>query len=630
MQVIQYYKDGGGLRIPLINLKRNSKMQKNLQNETTTSINESENEQDNQEGTSKTRYQRQPPKRKMCPRRWQTTLTELHQPHGYYYPNSNYQGGYQTQHFATSQQTPLIRPQSSNIPDQMDSPSNVFPNSSILSILSTEEDFDFSCSLNAVDSTAMKLHANCPSTCSFIATELRHYRVRVLERNHTTTAPRHHTHSFLPRSPVPAPRVPAHLMFVRSVTERSLESAYLQKKWKLLRDNFTRYEKKINMMKSGSASFNLRPCTYHQQLLFLKDLQDRGERSSNLDSTPEEPPSSQNSEDELIEKLTKRVNKKINDDEEERDDFKRIPDHFKLEAKADFINTIKKYTAQYNVPGPPYQSINDFRGYFTSNVNYNTASTSNVPPIQQETFSRPATTESQYSNIASLDNYSDDGSTSALYMTLFTLIGNRLTDFVSAPTRNVGCFASPLRPEKNRVGSRSPMIKNGAVHICLMSEPITLSPLPLIPFVRTSYLRSRTHTSRRASRVVVFLLYARLSYKPIKHDQITFALLTHSQDSQQDNATATSSRKRRCGSDGDSDIAEALQVLKNMSASSFARDDASAEMGVYSRPSTVAAAQGYFTTSTSESVRPSTIHSSIQDTDNSDTQDSLFTYLENN
>lgn len=190
------------------------------------------------------------------------------------------------------------------------------------------------------------------------------------------------------------------------------------------------------MMKSGSASYNLRPCTYHQQLLFLKDLQDRGERSSNLDSTLEEPPrvekitkkktiskrKPQNSEDELIEKLTKRVNKKINDDEEERDedrlfllslckDFKRIPDHLKLEAKADFINTIKKYTAPYNISGPPY--------YFTSNVNYNTASTSNVPPIQQETFSRPPTTESQYSNIASPDNYSDDGSTSYLLKDIF-------------------------------------------------------------------------------------------------------------------------------------------------------------------------------------------------------------------
>jgi hypothetical protein len=53
-----------------------------------------------------------------------------------------------------------------------------------------------------------------------------------------------------------------------------------------------------------------------------------------------------------------------------------------------------------------------------------------------------------------------------------------------------------------------------------------------------------------------------------------------------------------------------------------------AEMGVYSRPSTVAAAQGYFTTSTPASVRPSTSHSNY--TDNSDTQDSLFSYLENN
>lgn len=53
-----------------------------------------------------------------------------------------------------------------------------------------------------------------------------------------------------------------------------------------------------------------------------------------------------------------------------------------------------------------------------------------------------------------------------------------------------------------------------------------------------------------------------------------------------------------------------------------------AEMGIYSRPSTVAAAQGYFTTSTPESVRPSTSQSNY--TDNSDTEDSLFSYLENN
>ncbi|XP_060806167.1 uncharacterized protein LOC132903035 [Amyelois transitella] len=160
-------------------------LKKNLQNETSTSINESENEQDNQEGTSKTRYQRQPPKRKMVNNNFEDDivkilkepenrhisffkgilpslerlddnktlifqsrvlqiLTELHLPHGYYYPNSNCQSGYQTQHFATSQQTPLIRPQSSNIPDQINSPSNDYSNSSILSTLSTEEDFDFS------------------------------------------------------------------------------------------------------------------------------------------------------------------------------------------------------------------------------------------------------------------------------------------------------------------------------------------------------------------------------------------------------------------------------------------------------------------------------------------------------
>lgn len=157
-------------------------LKKNLQNETTTSINEQEEQE--QEGTSQKRYQKQPPKRKKASNNFEDEiiktlkepenrhisffkgilpslerlddnktlifqsrvlqiLTELHQPHSYYYANSNYQGGYQTLNFATSQQTPLIRPHSSNIPDQIDSPSN-FSNSSILSTLSTEEDFDFS------------------------------------------------------------------------------------------------------------------------------------------------------------------------------------------------------------------------------------------------------------------------------------------------------------------------------------------------------------------------------------------------------------------------------------------------------------------------------------------------------
>ncbi|XP_050345151.1 uncharacterized protein LOC126770053 [Nymphalis io] len=52
-------------------------LKKNLQNETTTSINESENEQDNQEGTSKTRYQRQPPKRKMVNNKFEDDIVKI-------------------------------------------------------------------------------------------------------------------------------------------------------------------------------------------------------------------------------------------------------------------------------------------------------------------------------------------------------------------------------------------------------------------------------------------------------------------------------------------------------------------------------------------------------------------------
>lgn len=52
-------------------------LKKNLQNETTTSINETENEQGNPEGTSEKRYQKQPPKRKKVGNNFEDEIVKI-------------------------------------------------------------------------------------------------------------------------------------------------------------------------------------------------------------------------------------------------------------------------------------------------------------------------------------------------------------------------------------------------------------------------------------------------------------------------------------------------------------------------------------------------------------------------
>ncbi|GBP59074.1 hypothetical protein EVAR_39160_1 [Eumeta japonica] len=92
-------------------------------------------------------------------------------------------------------------------------------------------------------------------------------------------------------------------------------------------------------------------------------------------------------------------------------------------------------------------------------------------------------------------------------MKLFTLIGNR---FCVGSDKKCRVFCQPSTPGKK--SCRISLAYDEEWRCSHSSDVGADSPLPatLIPFVRTSSLRSRTHTSRRASRVVVFLLYARL------------------------------------------------------------------------------------------------------------------------
>lgn len=148
--------------------------------------------------------------------------------------------------------------------------------------------------------------------------------------------------------------------------------------------------------KSGSAATTTKLYTYHEQLLFLKDIiTDKGKRDSGgagtsdkqseiiLDEIPTKKPKrgtkETSSDDILIESLTKNVIEKLNNVENDSDrqfllcllnDFKAIPAEDKLDAKSDIINVIRYYknkTSHQNEPdGNQSSNANNFRGYTTA------------------------------------------------------------------------------------------------------------------------------------------------------------------------------------------------------------------------------------------------------------------------
>lgn len=177
----------------------------------------------------------------------------------------------------------------------------------------------------------------------------------------------------------------------------------LQKKWKVLRDGYNRYTKKIKP-KSGSAVTKIRPYPYYDQLSFLKVFEARPEKSDSLKETSEgsdhnkESPKKSGSalkrklnktEDEIIDKLSKRIDEKPSSNLAVEDDdklfllslageFKKIKDQYKLDARSEIINVIKYFKGISQHTQSSYYG--ESRGYFAPSAseqrgpNYNCSS----------------------------------------------------------------------------------------------------------------------------------------------------------------------------------------------------------------------------------------------------------------
>lgn len=176
----------------------------------------------------------------------------------------------------------------------------------------------------------------------------------------------------------------------------------LQKKWKVLRDGYTRYTRKIKP-KSGSAATKIRPYPYYEQLSFLKVIEERPDKSDSLEEKSEGNDHNKESakksysalkrrhktEDNLIEKLSKRIDEKPSSNLAVEDDdklfllslageFKKIKDQYKLDARSEIINVIKYFKGISQHTQSSYYGEN--RGYFAHSaseqrgLNYNYSS----------------------------------------------------------------------------------------------------------------------------------------------------------------------------------------------------------------------------------------------------------------
>ncbi|CAH2207421.1 uncharacterized protein LOC120637693 [Pararge aegeria] len=236
----------------------------------------------------------------------------------------------------------------------------------------------------------------------------------------------------------------------KPVEEKNQIAMLIQKKWKTLRDGYTRYAKKIKP-KSGSAALNIRPYAYYQQMSFLKAIiEDRPDKTNSLQEsehteiTSGETENGQNKiprernkrklttkitdENVLIEKLSKRLDEKTQNsriDNEDEDklfllslvgEFKKINEHYKLDAKTEILNVVKYFKGMTNHTYPSsygdrgYSSFNDYRGPW----GYNTGpSTSTSVPGPSRSATGPSTSmaddqNSQFEDLSSCSVMSDD------------------------------------------------------------------------------------------------------------------------------------------------------------------------------------------------------------------------------
>lgn len=211
----------------------------------------------------------------------------------------------------------------------------------------------------------------------------------------------------------------------------------LQKKWRHIRDSFARELKKQRESKSGSAAKRHRKYVYFDRLQFLSELYeikpDSNEKNKQTGSTAStsKPTTKSSSADDknetnmLLKILAERLQNKKNASEDVSEDgdryfllsllndFKRIPESRKMDAKYEIIGIIRKYAMPQSYTRDYYNLDSEFyeqRGYFTNQS----------PGSQTETSNNQLqSTSDELPSISSVSNLSGDSDTS-IYSDLFT------------------------------------------------------------------------------------------------------------------------------------------------------------------------------------------------------------------
>lgn len=213
----------------------------------------------------------------------------------------------------------------------------------------------------------------------------------------------------------------------------------LQKKWRHIRDAYARDLKKQRESKSGSEAKRQRKYVYFDRLQFLSELYeikpDSKEKNKQLcdnltestvkGKTKSSPAHDNNDTNTILKIIAERLQNKKNakeDDSEDGDryfllsllnDFKRIPESRKMDAKYDIIGIIRKYATPQSYTRDYYNLDSEFyehRGYFTNTSPESQTQTSN---------NQHQSPSDEIAAISSVSNLSEN-SDASIYNDLFT------------------------------------------------------------------------------------------------------------------------------------------------------------------------------------------------------------------
>ncbi|XP_049878510.1 uncharacterized protein LOC126375565 [Pectinophora gossypiella] len=196
----------------------------------------------------------------------------------------------------------------------------------------------------------------------------------------------------------------------KTASEKNEASILLQRKWKNLRDSYSRELNKQRASKSGSAASSHRKYQHFDRLQFLSCLSETRpiDISTQPSTSKKRKVSEQPVEDDtnkILKILIERMQKKDESIENDGDrcfllsllsDFKKIPEHRKTDAKYEMIGLIRRF-----INDNFEYSYQQHHGYFTS-TNQSSQSPANVSI--QESPSQLTDMSSIYENLFSESN----------------------------------------------------------------------------------------------------------------------------------------------------------------------------------------------------------------------------------